>query len=407
MKRRKLLQNASLLLGASLIPIGWNTWAVRSEAQTKNTKRTIVIFLRGAADGLNIVIPHQENGYYDYRPALAIPYPQETGGAIDLDGFFGLNPDLAELMPLWENRSLAFVHASGLSEGNNRSHFDAQNYMENGTPGIKTTTTGWMNRLLASLPKEKPTQAVSVGTDVPKILEGKMPVAILARGKDSTQKLSVDLPAIDNAFNLLYNGDDPLSQAYQEGIQARKIILNDLTQDMMESAGSAPTVQNFAQDARRLAQLMNGDSKTQLAFMDFSGWDTHTNQKIVLSGHLKNLASGVLTLTKELGDLYKDTTIVVMSEFGRTVKENGNNGTDHGHGNAMWVLGGSVKGGEVYGEWPGLEESQLYEQRDLAITTDFREVLGAVMQQHMQISSEKINSIFPDYKFANSLSLIG
>ncbi len=406
MKRRKLLQNASLLLGASLVPISLNSWAIRSEAQTSNTKRLIVIFLRGAADGLNIVVPHQEDSYYDYRPSLAIPYPQEPEGAIDLDGFFGLNPALSELMPLWKQKSLAFVHASG-SPNDTRSHFDAQEYMENGTPGVKVTDTGWMNRLLADLPKDKPTQAVSVGTDVPKILEGQMPVAILARGKESTQKLSVDVPEIDSAFNLLYNGSDDLSQAYQEGIKARKIILNDLTEDMMTSSGKAPTAENFAQDARRLAKLMVGDSKTQLAFMDLGGWDTHINQKLNLTNALKPLAAGLLTLTKELGSLYKDTTIVVMSEFGRTVMENGNNGTDHGHGNAMWLLGGSVKGGKVYGKWPGLEESQLNEKRDLAVTTDFREVLGSVMQQHLKLPVDKLSGIFPDYKFTNSLSLIG
>jgi uncharacterized protein (DUF1501 family) len=406
MKRRKLLQNASLLLGASIVPISLNSWAIRSEAQTGNTKRLIVVFLRGAADGLNIVVPHQEDSYYDYRPSLAIPYPQEPEGAIDLDGFFGLNPALEELMPLWKQKSLAFVHASG-SPNDTRSHFDAQEYMENGTPGIKVTETGWMNRLLGDLPKDKPTQAVSVGTDVPKVLEGQMPVAILARGKESTQKLSVDVPAIDSAFNLLYNGSDDLSQAYQEGIKARKIILSDLTEDMMTSSGKAPTAENFAQDARRLAKLMVGDSKTQLAFMDLGGWDTHINQKVNLTNALKPLGAGLLTLTKELGDLYKDTTIVVMSEFGRTVMENGNNGTDHGHGNVMWLLGGSVKGGKVYGKWPGLEESQLNEKRDLAVTTDFREVLGSVMQQHLKLPVDKLIAIFPDYKFTNSLSLIG
>jgi uncharacterized protein (DUF1501 family) len=405
MKRRQLIQNASLLLGASVIPLGLNAWAVRSEAQTKSTKRLIVIFLRGAADGLNIVVPHQEDTYYDYRPSIAVPYPQETEGAIDLDGFFGLNPALSELMPLWEQRTLAFVHATG-SSNDTRSHFDAQDYMENGTPGVKSTDTGWMNRLLANLPKDKPTQAVSVGTDIPRILEGTMPVAILARGKESTQRLSVDIPAIDSAFDRLYNGSDDLSQAYREGIQARKIILSDLKKDMMESAGDAPTTENFSQDARRLAQLMVGDSKTQLAFMDLSGWDTHVNQKTNLTNGLKPLAAGLMTLTKELGSLYKDTTIVVMSEFGRTVKENGNNGTDHGHGNVMWLLGGSLKGGEVYGKWPGLDESQLYEKRDLAVTTDFREVLGAVMQQHLQIPADKLNAILPDYKFTNSLNLI-
>jgi uncharacterized protein (DUF1501 family) len=405
MKRRKLIQNASLVLGASLVPISLNSWAIRSEAQTSNTKRLIVIFLRGAADGLNIVVPHQENSYYDYRPSIAIPYPQEPEGAIDLDGFFGLNPALSELMPLWKQKSLAFVHASG-SPNDSRSHFDAQDYMENGTPGVKATDTGWMNRLLADLPKDKPTQAISVGTDIPKILEGQMPVAILARGKESTQKLSVDVPEIDSAFNLLYNGSDDLSQAYQEGIQARKIILNDLTKDMMSSSGNAPTTENFAQDARRLAKLMVGDSKTQLAFMDLGGWDTHINEKTNLTNALKPLAAGLLTLTKELGNLYKDTTIVVMSEFGRTAMENGNTGTDHGHGNAMWLLGGSIKGGQVYGKWPGLEESQLNEKRDLAVTTDFREVLGSVMQQHLQIPSAKLSTIFPDYKFTNSLGSI-
>ncbi|NEO13692.1 MULTISPECIES: DUF1501 domain-containing protein [unclassified Moorena] len=409
MKRRKLLQQASLLTAGGIISMG--SWVARGLANTANTnhrKRLIVIFLRGGIDGLNVVVPYQEADYYQARPRIAIPRTGEKGGVLDLDGYFGLHPALADLMPLWKQKSLAFVHASG-SPDSTRSHFDAQDYMESGTPGIKSTDDGWMNRLLGTIPKEIPTQAVNMGTTTPRILSGQMPVANLPMGRNYNHKLPVDRPQIDAAFDQLYRGNNAINLAYQEGSEARKILLAELKEEMMAANRGAPPSSKFVGDSRKLAKLMVGDAKTQLAFLALGGWDTHVNQggsQGQLARKLKPIGQGLATLVKALEPIYANTVIVVMSEFGRTLAENGNKGTDHGHGNVMWVLGGGVRGGKVYGEWPGLAESQLYEKRDLAVTTDFREVLMPVLREHMEIGDSNLAQIFPGFTSNQSLGLL-
>ena len=408
MKRRKIIQYASIFTAATLIPVGMSGWVAKTVAQTNSSKRLIVVFLRGAIDGLNVVVPYRESAYYEARPTIAIPTPDEEGGVLDLDGRFGLHPALADIMPLWKQQSLAFIHACG-SPDPTRSHFEAQDYMESGTPGRKSTQDGWMNRLLATLPQGTPTQAVNVGETIPRILKGSLAVANLPTGRKARRKLAVDNPVINAAFDRLYSGSDPLSLAYQEGMKAREILMQELNEEMMQASRGAPSPVNFSTDARRLARLMKGDARTQLGFMALGGWDTHANQGSIkgrLARFLKPLGEGLATLVRELGSVYSDTTIVVMSEFGRTVRENGNNGTDHGHGNVMWVLGGKVNGGKIYGEWPTLAESALYQGRDLAITTDFREAIASILEQHLQLSHSNSSQIFPDYTSSNRLKLI-
>lgn len=408
MKRRKFLQLASLLSASSIVSIGADSWVAKGLAQTGNRKRLIVVFLRGGVDGLNVVIPHQEESYYTLRPKIAIPRPGEEGGAIDLNGYFGLHPALTDVMPLWQNRTLAFIHASG-SNDPTRSHFDAQYYMETGTPGTKSTQEGWMNRLLANLPKDKPTQAVNIGDTPPRILVGGMPVASLPTGKKSTRPLPIDRPKINQAFDRLYSGSDDLSLAYQEGRQARELLLADLEQEMQDASNGAPPPVGFASDASKLARVMVGDSKTQLGFIGLGAWDTHVNQGASqgqLARKLKHLGEGLATLVNELGSLYSDTVIMVISEFGRTVKENGNGGTDHGHGNAMWVLGGGVRGGQVLGEFPGLDESELYQGRDLAVTTDFRDAIATILEGHIGINGTQVAQVFPGNSSNRRLALL-
>ncbi|MGB3507952.1 MAG: DUF1501 domain-containing protein [Microcoleaceae cyanobacterium] len=408
MKRRNFLQLASLLSASGIISVGSHGWVAKGLAQTNNRKRLIVVFLRGGVDGLNIVIPHQEENYYDARPKIAIPAPGEENGAINLDGQFGLHPALADVMPLWQNRSLAFIHACGLNH-NTRSHFDAQFYMETGVPGSKNTSNGWMNRLLGNLPKDKPTQAVNLGDTPPRILMGEMPVATLPTGRKSSRRLPIDRPQINQAFDRLYTGNDELSRVYQEGRQARDLLLADLEKEMEEASGGAPPPRGFAADAKHLAQIMVGDSQTQLGFLALGGWDTHVNQGKTqgqLARKLKPLGEGLATLVQELGPLYSDTMVLVMSEFGRTVKENGNGGTDHGHGNVMWVLGGDVRGGQVYGKWPGLDESQLFQKRDLAVTTDFRDAIATVLEGHLGVNQNQLAQIFPGNSSYQRLALL-
>ena len=405
MKRRKLLQTASLAAAGMLAPIGWNSWVAQGIAKPKNRQRLIVIFLRGAVDGLNVVVPHQEDNYYGARPTIAVPYPGKKDGAIDLDGFFGLHPALADLVPLWKQNNLAFIHACG-STDRTRSHFDAQLYMENGTPGVKTTQDGWMNRLLAALPKDRPTQAINVGKKTPRILKGNMPIASISPGRNSARALPVDRPKISQAFDLLYSQDDPLSKAYQQGRQAREIILAELNEEMMASSRGAPPASLFMDDAIEVAKLMVGNARTQLAFMEIGGWDTHINEKHILNRSLKSLGQGLAVLAKELKPIYSNTVIMVMSEFGRTVKENGNRGTDHGHGNVLWLLGGGIRGGKIYGQWPGLNESDLYQKRDLPVTTDFRDAIATILLQHMQLPQSSLGKVFPGYSWRENFKLL-
>ena len=405
MKRRNFLSTLGYATTGMLIPVGLNSCVAQTDAQTGKSQRLVVIFLRGAIDGLNVVVPHQEANYYESRPTVAVPYPQEKNGVLDLDGFFGLHPKLEDIMPLWEQKSLAFIHASG-SNVKERSHFQAQDYIENGTPGIKSTKDGWMNRLLAELPQEQLTQALNVGVTTPYILKGKMQIANLRPGRNSTAKISTDTAVINQAFSNLYDGTDSLSKAYQDGTEARKIVLAELNQEMKSASKEAKNVNVFVDDAAEVARLMVGNTRTQLAFMDVGGWDTHINQNVIHNNLLPNLGKGLATLVKGLEPIYSDTTIVVMSEFGRTVKENGNRGTDHGHGNVMWLLGGKVRGGKVYGEWNGLEQSALHENRDLPVTTDFRQPISTILQQRLGISDSSLNSIFPDYKSTNTIDFL-
>jgi uncharacterized protein (DUF1501 family) len=408
MKRRNFILQAGMFSASAIAAVGTNAWVAGSATGNSNQKRLIVIFLRGAVDGLNVVVPYSETAYYQARPKIAIPQPGKEGGVLDLDGRFGLHPALNALMPLWQQGNLAFVHACG-SPDPTRSHFDAQYYMESGIPGIKKTGDGWMNRLLGSISNKTPIQAVNVGETTPQILRGRMFVASLPSGRKVNNPLSLDRPQVGAAFDRLYGGDDSLSQSYQEGRMARQAIMKDLDEEMKMANNGAPLPNGFARDAQQLARLMVKDPKVELGFMAVGGWDTHINQggsQGTLAQRLKKLANGLAVMVQTLGPIYQNTAIMVMSEFGRTVRENGNGGTDHGHGNVMWVMGGKVRGGKVYGEWPGLGTTQLYQKRDLAIATDFRDVISAVLQRHLQLDEKTLNQVLPSYVSTQKIALI-
>ena len=404
MKRRKFLRTASLAAGGMLIPVSLNSWVTQGLSKSR-TKRLVVVLLRGGMDGLNVVVPHQERNYYHTRPTIAVPPPGEKGGAINLDSFFGLHPQLTNIMPFWKNKSLGIIHGSGLPISE-RSHFQAQDYIENGTPGEKNTRDGWMNRLLAELSQDNLTQGLNVGLTTPYIFKGKMKIANLKPGDNSTGAIPTDNPVVSRAFDRLYSGTDAISQAYQDGRKARAKILADLNQEMMSASRGARNVNAFVDDAAEVAKLMVGNARTQIAFMEVGGWDSHINQNAILNRLLRPLGDGLATLIKGLEPIYSDTVIVVMSEFGRTVKENGTKGTDHGHGNAMLVLGGAVRGGKVHGEWLGLNQSNLHQERDLAVTTDYREVIGQILQNHLSVSQAGLSRIFPGYKLTSKVDLL-
>jgi uncharacterized protein (DUF1501 family) len=400
MNRRQFLIQSSLFSASSLVSIGTQSWAARSiAASNPNPQRLVVVLLRGAIDGLSVVVPYQEPTYYTDRPTIAIPQPGQPNGAIDLDGRFGLHPALSNLFPLWQQKSLAFVHASG-SNDDTRSHFDAQDYLESGTPGVKTTRDGWLNRLLGVMSDQNPIQAVSVGATTPRILLGKRAVANLASGRSAGNRLQIDRPQIATAFDRLYGGNDALSRAYREGRASRTELLKDLAAEAKIANNGATLPNGFPGDAQRLARLMARDPRIQVSFLAVGGWDTHINQgssQGQLARNLEQLGKGLIALQAGLGAAYQQTTIVVMSEFGRTVKENGNGGTDHGHGNVMWLLGGGIRGGKVYGKWAGLEPAQRYQGRDLAVTTDFRDVLATVLTRQLAVDKTQLSQVFPKY----------
>jgi uncharacterized protein (DUF1501 family) len=392
MNRRSFLR---LSAGAVLLTPGPVLWAADSDG---SQKRLIVIFLRGAVDGLNVVVPYEERGYYESRPTIAIGRPGTDQGALPLDGRFGLHPALASLLPLWGEEKLAFVHAAG-SPDPTRSHFDAQLFIENGTPGHSMTPDGWMNRLLAALPgPHGPTDAVSIGSTLPQILKGLQPVANLPLGPEGARPMPIDQPEIARAFDRLYAGSGTIAEAYRQGRATRAELVGDLASEMRRADNGAPQPSGFPAEAARLAHLVGQNRHIRLAFLSLGGWDTHVNQgkaKGQLANRLQPLGDGLAALAKGLGKAFDDTIVVVLSEFGRTVRENGNGGTDHGHGNAIWIMGGTVRGGRVWGDWPGLATAQLYKGRDLAVTTDYRAILAAILERHLQLDDRALALVFP------------
>lgn len=397
MDRRLFLQSMALA-GGVITPLGRTAWAARSGAPATGGK-LIVIMLRGAVDGLNVVVPYADASYAQLRPTIGLARPGVEGGVIDLDGFFGLHPALADLQPLWAAKKLAFIHASG-SPDPTRSHFDAQDYLESGTPGKKSTPDGWLNRLVAALPGlQTPTRAISIGPAAPRILAGRLVTTNLAAGTAGTRPDLLDRPDVGDAFGALYKGSSRLAQVYEDARAShREIMAASKSGEDALADGGAPLPNGFPGDAARLARLMRRDANIDVAFMALGGWDTHAAQgaaKGQLANRLAPLGRGLSILARDLGPAFDDTTIVVMSEFGRTARENGNGGTDHGHGNVMWLLGGRVAGGRVHGKWPGLDAAALHEGRDLAITTDFRSVLMQVCEQQFPIKQAALKDLFP------------
>jgi uncharacterized protein (DUF1501 family) len=394
MNRRRFLGYAG---GAAFAPLLQPIRVARAQAEAP--RRLVVVMLRGAVDGLNVVVPYAEQAYYDARPTIAIAKPGSENGALPLDDRFALHPALAALMPLWNEKKLAFIHAAG-SPDPTRSHFDAQQFIENGTPGRQTTPDGWMNRALAALPGTRaPTDAVSIGPTLPFILRGSVAVANLPLGPNAAQPMAIDRPEIASAFDKLYAGSDKQSVAYRQGRDARTQIVADMASDEQKMADNgAPPADALPAMAARLAGMMTRDRHIRLAFASLGGWDTHVNQGNhdgQLANRLKPFGEGLATFATALGNGWDDTVVLVVSEFGRTVRENGNRGTDHGHGNVIWVLGGKVNGGKIYGDWPGLADAQLYQGRDLAVTTDFRQPLAMVLERHLRLPDATMAKIFP------------
>jgi len=406
--RRVFLKNGALaVVGTSVIP-SFLTRAVYG-AQTAaggslNSKRLVVLFQRGAADGLNIVVPHAEQADYNMRPSIAIPRPRNGGeSVIDLDGFFGLHPSMTAFKTLWDQKHLAMVHAAG-SPDITRSHFDAQDYMESGTPGVKSTEDGWLNRAIGQLkePQASPFRAVAMGGSLPRTLAGSVPAVAMAdiRGF-AVGGRGPNASAASTTFEAMYEQsvDTVLHGTGNETFEAVKMLKSVDPEKYTPAAGANYPRGRFGDSLRQVAQLIKANLGVEVAFADIGGWDHHVNEGSV-QGQIANLtrefSQSITAFWTDLGDLGENTVIVTMSEFGRTARENGNRGTDHGHANVMFVLGGPVRGGKVYGRWPGLQPEQLYEGRDLAVTTDFRQVLGEAVYGHL--GSRDLQRVFPGFE---------
>ena len=370
-------------------------------------KTLITIFQRGAVDGLNMVVPYGETSYYELRPTIAIAPPGRGANgeaAINLDGHFGLHPSLQPFRRLWDEKRLAVVHASG-SPDNTRSHFDAQDYMESATPGRKSTPDGWLNRYLQVAPdaKASPFRAVSLTQNLPRTLQGRAPALAISNLSDFTLRAGRYSESVQGSFEDIYEQSvgDALRGTGRETFEAVKFLKQvNPTQYQPENGAQYPR-NRFGQTLLQIAQLIKAEVGLEVAFTDVGGWDTHTNEggaRGQLANLLQNFGAAINALVTDLGRRMDDVVILTMSEFGRTARENGTRGTDHGHANAMFAIGGGVRGGRVYGEWPGLREEQLYEGRDLALTTDFRDVFGEIAAKHLR--SNALSKIFPNYEVA-------
>jgi uncharacterized protein (DUF1501 family) len=407
MERRVFVKSGAL----ALVTMGLSPSFLRRTAfgmELKNVQKgkvLICLFQRGAADALNIVVPHGEKAYYAMRPSIAIPQPSRNvaGGAIDLDGFFGLHPALAPLKPLYDRGILAPVHAVG-SPSTTRSHFDAQDYMETGTPDVKGTTDGWLNRYLAvkgtcdecNLAKT-PFRAVSLTPQTPRILEGPSPTVAMNSLAEFTVRATGN--SAERLEALYRTGSADLVHATgTETFDAVKMLRAADPQKYAPQNGAEYPRSQFGTRLLQIAQLIKANVGLEVAFADVGGWDTHVNQGSTtgqLAQRLEDFSRSIAALVTDLGDRMDDVVIMTMSEFGRMAKENGNRGTDHGHAGALFVIGGQVKGGKVHGKWPGLEPEQLYEGRDLALTTDFRSVFAEVVSHHL--GARELDRIFPGF----------
>jgi uncharacterized protein (DUF1501 family) len=387
------LQRIALAEGLSIGPSG-------------RRKTLISIFQRGAVDGISMVVPYGEGGaYYDVRPGLAIPQPgrgPNGESAIKLDDYFGLHPALAPLKSLWDEKRLAVVHAVG-SPDSTRSHFDAQDYMESGTPGRKSTPDGWLNRYLQSKSEDKsnPFRAVAMTQNLPRALYGRAPALAIQNLSDFSLRAGAQTSKVQGGFEGIYEQgvNDVLRGTGKETFEAVNFLKQVNPSQYKAENGAVYPRGRYGDALLQIAQLIKAGVGLEIAFTDSGGWDTHRGQgnaRGQLSGLLQQFGAGIKALTVDLGpERMQDVVILTMTEFGRTVRQNGTQGTDHGHASALFVVGGSVRGGKVYGDWPGLSSDKLHEGRDLALTTDFRDVFGEVASKHF--GGVDLKKVFPGH----------
>ena len=398
--RRYFVKNGGIaMFGLASLPSFLQRAVATTSAPGK--KKMVVLFQRGAVDGLNVVVPFAEPNYHRLRPTIAIAEPRRGGAdaAIDLDGFFGLHPSLQALQPLFQNGQLAIVQAVG-SPDSTRSHFDAQDFMESGTPGVKATEDGWLNRALQTIPdaQASPFRAVAFGPYLPRTLEGSVPAVAISDLKQF--KMYGPPQTVEGGFEAMYaqTVDEALRGVGQETFEAIDQLKQIKPDSYQPENGAQYPRSRFGQNLQQIAELFKADVGLEVAFLDSGGWDHHVNEggaQGQLANLLRDLGEGIAAFHQDLGDRMGDLVFVSMSEFGRTARENGNRGTDHGHANCMFVMGGEIEGGKVYTRWPGMSEDQLYQGRDLAVTTDYRSILGEIISKHL--GDRNLSAVSPGF----------
>ncbi len=402
------------LLGAASV---WATPTLWAQNTSTQDGRLVIVLLRGAYDGLSALVPYADPNYYALRPSIAIAPPDGSDLAtVALDATFGLHPALSPLLPLWHQGVLSVVPASG-SVTATRSHFDAQRDLEQGTHGKANGGAGWLNTLagLQGIPTDSTTHLVGVGEANPLILAGTQPAKLVPKGQAATREGVLANARTREALMALYAGDDALSKAFREGAQSRKDTAQTLNAEMTRATSStaemvaanngAGSVQGLLLDARHLGTLMRQNPALKLGFLSAGGWDTHANQGSAtgaLARNLGGLGDALMRLRQDFSS--RNDVILVLSEFGRTAAENGTRGTDHGFGNAMWLIGNAVNGGRWHGGWKGLAADQLHEGRDLPVLNDYRAVLAQVLRTTLGMSDAQLIHVFPELVWDASLN---
>ena len=394
--RREFLKSTGMAAAGLAAP----SFFIRPALAQKDHPIIIAIFQRGAADGLSMVVPFGDKDYRTSRPRIAIPEPAQGSDerAIDLDGFFGLHPSLASLKPIYDEGRLAIVHAVG-SPNTTRSHFDAQDYMESGSPGNKGVADGWLNRYMQSSGGSgaTPFRSVAMSATLPRSMTGSAPAVAIQRFQD----FGIRGGRASNDVEALF------AELYKDTFDAVDMLRRARPEQHQPLAGVQYPNSGYGQALLQIAQLIKSNIGLEVAFADIGGWDTHAVQGAArgqLANRLKEFGDGLAALYRDLGDRMQNVVILTMTEFGRTMRENGSGGTDHGHASCLFVAGGGVKGGKVYGQWPGLAREQLFEGRDLAVTTDFRDVFAEVLVRHM--GAKDVSRVFPNFKAGMNLKIV-
>jgi uncharacterized protein (DUF1501 family) len=400
MERREFLTRGALLAGGTLLC----AQVAFAHADTRSS-RFVLVILRGALDGLASVPPLGDRDYAELRRELALHPAGEAGGALPLNGFFGLHPSLVFLHTCYVARELTVLHALA-SPYRERSHFDGQDVLENGTPRPHALQTGWLNRALAATPAPAAREAgVSLGQNVPLVMRG--PASVTSW---SASKLVAPDDDTLSRITDLYAGDALLASRLADALAADALASGEGGgADMTAPQGTPPAKgkARYAEVVRAAAGFLRREDGPKVAVFDTSGWDTHANEggaQGQLAGRLSELDAGLSTLREELGTVWKDTAVLLLTEFGRTAAINGTRGTDHGTATAAFLLGGAVAGGRVIADWPGLSPRALYQGRDLAPTLDVRSVLKGILAEHLAVPAAPLErEIFPDSSSARPL----